>query len=405
MMSNEMNRRKFLKLAGTAAFAVSAAGLLAGCEDEPVSSSSRPTSSSSRPASSSSKPTSSSSSSQPESNLKIIWKYKTNDTGVTITGYDTSGAIPTGNVTIPSTWAQYPVTAVSGNMGGKITKLTIPGSVKKVDRMGSSNLQEVVLQNGVEELGDYAFDDSTNLSRVTIPATLKKIGWCAFASCTSLTSISLPAGLKTLDYKAFNNTGLISVTVPASVDDVGSYVFQNCKNLTKVVYNGSIVEYAMFQNCVSLTSVALNNNIQKLCAYAFAGCKSLTSITLPANLQTIKYDAFLGCTKLTMLTLPSKTTQIEYDAFRESGLMSLKFVYGTTEIASGIFQDAKAFTKVYIPASVTKINYNAFAGTNLKDVYYGSDNATWKALVNLNGEGNGLIGPATFHYNAMPSSF
>ena len=37
-MSNEMNRRRFLKLAGTAAFAMSAAGLLASCDDAPASS-------------------------------------------------------------------------------------------------------------------------------------------------------------------------------------------------------------------------------------------------------------------------------------------------------------------------------------------------------------------------------
>lgn len=403
-MSQKMDRRKFLKLAGTAAVAMSAAGLLAGCEDEPASSSRPASSSSSRPASSSSKPTSSSS--QPESTLPILWKYSTNNNGgVTITGYDgNQGAIPTGNVTIPSTWAQSPVTEISGNLGGKITKLTIPGSVKCVDRMGSSNLQEVVLQNGVEELGDNAFTNSSRLTKVTLPATVKKIGWRAFDGCTSLTSVSLPASLTELGYRAFGNTGLISVTIPEKVEKMGNYVFADCKNLTKVVDNSTVVGTCMCEGCVSLSSVTLNKNTMEIGSYAFKNCKALASIALPANLQSIWDEAFFGCTKLIAVTLPSKTTQFGSGAFQESGLTSLKFAYGTTSIPRRIFQDAKAFSKVYIPITVSEISYYAFYGTNLQHVYYAGNQTNW-TMIDRDGNGNEKFGIATFHYSASPNAF
>lgn len=108
--------------------------------------------------------------------MKIIWTISDNGDGTaTLTGYDKTGADPVGEVTLPTKISYRTITKFSGNLGGKITKLIIPGTIKVVESGGSDNLQELVLQNGVEEIGYEAFWYSKKLTKVEMPKTLKKL--------------------------------------------------------------------------------------------------------------------------------------------------------------------------------------------------------------------------------------
>ena len=81
----------------------------------------------------------------------------------------------------------YTVEAVdAGNIGKDVT---IPGEingvpVKYVTDLSSgwaSNVENVVIKEGVEEIGSQAFGDTSSLKTVELPSTIKKIGDSAFA--------------------------------------------------------------------------------------------------------------------------------------------------------------------------------------------------------------------------------
>ena len=141
---------------------------------------------------------SSSSSSEPEEEpQKIIWKISTNGDGTAkLVGYDQAGATPSGTVTLPEKVSGSTITSVDMSIGNRVTKIIIPGCIKKVGDLSYNNksLQEVVVQQGVEELSD-SFDDCTNLRSVQLPSTLKTIGKYSFYACKNLESIVLPKGL------------------------------------------------------------------------------------------------------------------------------------------------------------------------------------------------------------------
>ncbi len=67
-----------------------------------------------------------------------------------------------------------------------IDKLTIPGNVKKLERsaFNETPLGCVVIEKGVEEIGDYAFADS-NYTEIYVPESVKYIGEFAFR-CSEL---------------------------------------------------------------------------------------------------------------------------------------------------------------------------------------------------------------------------
>lgn len=74
------------------------------------------------------------------------------------------------------------------------------------------DIKKVIIEEGVTNIGAYAFSGCSKLAEVHIPKTVKKIGNAAFWNCTSLTQID----------------------IPNSVNSVGSYAFVGCTGLKEV---------------------------------------------------------------------------------------------------------------------------------------------------------------------------
>lgn len=198
----------------TAAAAVLALSVLAGCSGVDYPSSSSP---SSRPngtgsttttgqnpgngnsggSNSSSSSSSSSASSKPEETTP--WKYQKSGSIATITGYDGELA---GDVTIPSKIGDYTVVSIGSNAfdgNEKITSLTVPGTVTSISQYafrGCKNLKKITLQEGVESIGYYTFAGCTNLTEVNLPSTINYIENLAFGTCTNLEQIVIPENSK-----------------------------------------------------------------------------------------------------------------------------------------------------------------------------------------------------------------
>lgn len=75
----------------------------------------------------------------------------------------------------------------------KITKVVIPGSVKKISNMsfnGCENLTKVIIEEGVESIGGDCFAGCDNLEKVTIKlSSVKKIDTNSFGLCGKLTDV------------------------------------------------------------------------------------------------------------------------------------------------------------------------------------------------------------------------
>lgn len=95
-----------------------------------------------------------------------------------------------------------------------------------------SDLKKVVIPEGVEVIGEYAFANAPSLQTVVLPSTLEEIGRGAFSNCTMLSDITLPDGLTTLDAEVFDScTRLKKLKIPASVREIGVDCFLSCESL------------------------------------------------------------------------------------------------------------------------------------------------------------------------------
>lgn len=138
-------------------------------------------------------------------------------------------------------------TVISGDYS-QITKLTIPGSievdgvsyiVKAIDDRVFSNcysIDTLIIEDGVERIGQNAFYNCSNMKSVSLPTSLKSIGESSFAECNNITSLVIPEGVKTIGQNAFswcNNMKLLEL--PSTLDSIGDYAFRRCYNLSRVV--------------------------------------------------------------------------------------------------------------------------------------------------------------------------
>ena len=66
-----------------------------------------------------------------------------------------------------------------------------------------ATIKNVIIENGVTNIGNYAFYNCSNLTSVTIPESVTSIGNYAFYSCSSLTAISIPNSATSIGSLAF----------------------------------------------------------------------------------------------------------------------------------------------------------------------------------------------------------
>ena len=111
---------------------------------------------------------------------------------------------------------------------------------------------EIVIPEGVSNIGNYAFYSCENLESVTIPSTVSRVGTRAFRGCTELKTVELPAGVTDIgDYAFYGCENLSSVMIPSTVTALGEGTFQNCAQLgvLEIPSSVSVVPDGCFDNC------------------------------------------------------------------------------------------------------------------------------------------------------------
>ena len=269
-----------------------------------------------------------------------------------------------------------------------------------------NKIKEVVIEDGMTNIGDYAFYYCQSLTSVTIPNSVTSIGISAFELCTSLTSITIPNSVTSIGNWAFYDcSSLTSITIPNSVTSIGIYAFYECSSLTSITIPNSVtsIGYNAFCDCSGLTSITvekgntkydsrdncnaiIETNTNKLIAgckntvipnsvtsigeRAFYYCSSLTSITIPNSVTSIGNEAFAYCSALTSVTIPNSVMSIGNFAFGScKDLTSVTFSGSTPpEFGNDVFLNVNESFTVYVPANSRETYKNALAGYGFSNI-------------------------------------
>ncbi len=218
----------------------------------------------------------------------------------------------------------------------------------------SEAIKKIIIEDGVEKIGDFAFIGCSNVIDVELPDTLKSIGVGSFGFCSSMSSIS----------------------IPDSVSEIQTAAFSCCRALENVKLSSSLSE--------------ISENL-----FEYSGLKT---IDIPSNIIKLGEGCFRE-TKIENIVIPSTVTSIGNNIFFMcKNLKSVKISESTASIGDSFFCGCTLLTSVTLPNTITMIDEYSFAGCeNLKDIYYDGTLEEWnKIQINDN---NDDINKATIHFS------
>lgn len=231
-----------------------------------------------------------------------------------------------------------------------IEKVVLPQSLEKIAEDAFYNCKKLTIVNlpdNLTEIGKNAFSSCESLSNVTFPKSLKKIGNNAFYK-TNLQKIELSEGIEEIGFGAFSYTKIEELIFPESVTNKDSNYSLSCanycENLKKVHIPSSIKTFS-FMECTNLEEFNLPEGIEEIASFALENT-AIKELKLPSTVKIIQNSAFASCKKLSKVELNDGLETIERNAF-----------YNCINI-----------TNIKFPDSLKKID--GFNGTSLKEVVF-----------------------------------
>ena len=197
--------------------------------------------------------------------------------------------------------------------------------------IGESTITKVILPEGIEKIGAYAFANLTGLEEIVLPSTLEAIEYGAFYGCTALSKITFSGdnNLKIINQHAFENCDLEETVDLSAICVISDYAFAGNQNLKGVVTSDtllSIGQYA-FAGCKKLDTVTVTAPKVKYGAYCFTGCEVLK--TFYVNAAVLPEGMFYECKALESVSIGPDVNDIGEFAFRDTAVKTLEVKDGS----------------------------------------------------------------------------
>ena len=165
----------------------------------------------------------------------------------------------------------------------------------------------LVINKGVNSIGNGVFQDCINLTSVTISDSVTSIGGGAFQRCTNITSINLPN----------------------KIERIGDYAFQRCGGLDTIIIPSTINNFGEYNYIFGYTKVKkvyIEEGVKNLGTRMFDNCDKLTEIHLPSTLETFSWSTFNSCYGINNIywNAISEPFQITYMNNAETGTLHVK---------------------------------------------------------------------------------
>ena len=301
-----------------------------------------------------------------------------------------------------------------------LTTITIPGSVKKIGASwgnsnaqvfnNCSNLENVILEEGIEEISGRTFDSCSKVKEWKLPKSLKRIGPRAFRS-TSVEEFNIPENVESIAATFISSSNLSRINVDSnnkyftSVD--GILFDKDSTRLIKYPENRDGSSYEVpntvktidanaFISCKNLQTIVIADSVEKIGDSAFDGSK-LKTINLGGGITNISNKPFYGAWNLTNINVITENDKYESEngvLFNKGKTILIKYppaiingeVYEipntVVEIGPQSFYRSQ-IKNVIIPNSVKKIGSESFfACYNLEEVNLpeGLERIEWRAL-------------------------
>lgn len=239
-------------------------------------------------------------------------------------GYDGLGNVEVVTDIVPSIETGI---IAKGTSGGYLTELetfgftSIPRDYMRTTTTTNqqntimSNATSLKLNEGITNIGKYAFYRVNETLDVIFPSTLTKIYDYAFYNCKGIKATELPDNITHIeDYSFYNCSGLELTKLPDKIFVIDTYAFYGASNIKiKSIPDITTIYTGAFIGCSSIPQLSMNTRYIEggSTTGAFYNCTGLNAVWIGSSIITISTYAFNGCTNLAKIFIDKPRATIE----------------------------------------------------------------------------------------------
>lgn len=227
----------------------------------------------------------------------------------------------------------------------------------------SAITKTIEINEGITEIGAYAFFYFQSLVEITLSSSVSKIGKYAFYKCQSIDTRQCKwDGVKIVGDSAFmwcNSPNFLSV--PPNIEVIGTLGFACIKKIKTLV---------------------LPNSIKQLGVFSFGGCDSITNFEMPNTIELIKGGFLQGAHNLSIKSIKINIVDKKYTCpykldyknkimYRDNKLIAFfydksfngfnyKIPEYISEICPAAFYRAYGIVNIFIHDNIQSIGFKAF---------------------------------------------
>lgn len=218
----------------------------------------------------------------------------------------------------------------------------------------------VIIEDGVENIGNYAFRLHTDLAAVSIGNSVKSIGNFAFRDCLNLTQIYMGKNVTSIGNSAFFSClSLLSIDIPKGITTIGKNAFEKCGLFTSIEIPNtvSLIGERAFADCLRLEEVIILSSSVTIEDWAFSDCPKLAALLI-LNLvpPTIDTSVFYGSSPIIDLLVPTSAVEAyqEAEIWKDLNIIDRGFVLHTLpNLSEGGYTTGDGLYENTQPATVT----------------------------------------------------
>ena len=228
------------------------------------------------------------------------------------------------------------------------SSLVIPQNVKKIDDKAFQylNADELVLEDGVLEIGNEAFLDADFVD-IYLPASITKIGTKAFGNKIIEKPTFHVVNGSFADNYLKNNYGQTDINIEYDYDKK-SLIVNDCQQYVNYTYK-------QVKDFINSDGFAIKNGTLYACN------KEKSTVTVPNEVTKIASEAFSDYynSKVKTIIVPKNVKTVEYSSFSYTSAKTIIFDIGLEKIESHAFLNVYA-KDIYLPPTIKKIGKNIF---------------------------------------------
>ncbi|KAI5491146.1 antigen BSP-related family, partial [Trichomonas vaginalis G3] len=171
---------------------------------------------------------------------------------------------------------------------------------------GCTNLEEVTIREGSEEIGYKSFENCSSLLSIKIPQSFKIISEYSFLYCKKLKSIIF-SETNSLDTFSIN-----SISECESLTNISNFSSEKYKCIDNTLYYKNNNKWELIFHLSSSKDKELNISCDVICSYSFNSSNNIEKINITSDsVSVIEEHSFNNCLNLKYINFPLSVSDVE----------------------------------------------------------------------------------------------